>query len=246
MSIRDWFGENLDSPIFGCIVAGTLLLAALPGRTADLTRPATSIVRYDASWHPDNFWSGENPIGFGVFAPRMVAIRAQPNLTAPRSVACKLNAPSVYHPFNEARVLSDKLVFRSYTKIAEGTLWTAYTGRAENATTHAMTRLDLKPGTHVRTLAYGGEGVYLIEIHRTRYWAPPGDYSIPWPPLRFDDANYHQWLGLTCANGVRGWLFTQDVEGLPGVVTMRYYSFDKGEDLCDVATAIAQSVCKVH
>jgi hypothetical protein len=49
-----------------------------------------------------------------------------------------------------------------------------------------------------------------------------------------------------CANGVRGWLFTQDVEGLPGVVTMRYYSFDKGEDLCDVATAIAQSVCKVH
>jgi hypothetical protein len=240
--------RNSAFPFTGCAVGCGLVWLALSAAAVDAPAPTTPIVRYDASWHVGNFWSGENATGLTVLAPQLVAIRTRPDLGAAREVSCQLDAPAVYHPLNFTRAGSDNLVFRSYTKIVEGTVTAPYTGKAKNVLTHVEETLNLGPGTRVRVLAYAAGGFYDIEVNGTVYFAWEGflKRTTAWPlPGFLDDANYHQWLSLPCANGVRGWLFVNDVKSVPGIITMPYRADRRDSPACDVATAVAQSVCRV-
>ncbi len=182
--------------------AGALAVLAMAG-------PAAA---YDQSWFKGDYWGGEYPHGFTLTKNVTTPIRATADPAAARSIGCALKKGATLHPWNAKRVASMGLEFvtwshtRTYEIVSplETDLYPQPEGDAK--------RTSLKPGDQWAYLSYLGEGTFVMSLDGVTYSADQdlidasrqvGGDAIP------DD----EWMGLTCANGAKGWLLLRDVVG---------------------------------
>jgi hypothetical protein len=192
---------------------------------SELAAAAADKTGHDQSWHEDG-WSREVPIGFAVQKPVTIAIRPSSNLELSRSIACRLE-PASYHPYNFTRNEAENIVFRSFTKIVEGTVKTPFEAELYDHAADKDVRIRFKAGDRWRYLAYGGEGFYAVEVNGRRYGSHEliQHSTVNGRPMAqvlardlVDPTRYQEWVNLPCANGVRGWLFKTDIESVDGFV----------------------------
>ena len=185
---------------------------------------------YDDTWYAADFWSGEYPDGFAVTEDTTVAVRATLDRAAPRDVACALPKGAVYHPWNAARVETDGLAFKSFTRKSPYRVTKALSayltpdGGADDLT------VDFAPGDEWTFLTYLGEGAFLLEYQGAVYVGQQ-ELVENSEALGPDRPRYEEWMHLTCANGTAGWIFLPDVLGQPGITEPNILGYGEAADL---------------
>ncbi|HZP18616.1 MAG TPA: hypothetical protein VFB16_00275 [Bauldia sp.] len=186
---------------------------------------------YDQTWYRAAGWSGEYPGGFTLTADARVMIRDAPDRDAPQAIACDLKAKATYHPWNEVRVKSDHLEFLSYSKIVPFAVKTPFVADVTSDPGNNDSRLKLKKGDRWNYLVYGAEGMFVMEYRGKRYSAGQEliDNSEALDQAAADTPQ-DEWLGLTCANGTRGWILRSDVAGTEPFTSPNITEYGRAED----------------
>lgn len=182
---------------------------------------------YDDTWHTANFWGGEYPNGFGVVSDTVVTLRAVPDPDAPEVGDCTLPANAVYHPWNHARVEADDLAFRSFTLKQPYTVNDAADVTVYTEPDWGEVPLSFTGGETWSFLAYFGEGAFLMEYEGKQYI---GDQSLFEISTSDAPQAYHEWMRLTCPDGVTGWLLLDEVTTLPTIREPNITGYPEAED----------------
>ena len=179
---------------------------------------AGTALAYDNSWHKEADWSGEYPNGFTMAADVTVRIRPSLDLNAPKSVTCLLKKGATYHAWNKKRVVSDRLEFISFTKIKAYELNSDFNADVELRPSGRMTVIKFKQGDSWAYLAYLAEGSYLMSVAGKVYIGGQDliGNSTEVGSRSDDKDEYDEWLGLKCANGLRGWILFREIQDAPG------------------------------
>lgn len=186
---------------------------------------------YGGDWYRGDFWSGEYADGFSVTAPTTIAIRADTDPELPRGISCDLPVNATYHPWNSERVESDTLRFVSFTLKDEMTLEQAFSTTLGPERGDNWRDVDFKKGDRWTYLAYLGEGAFVMEYEGETYFGDQSLWEVSKSSLPDDIDDYHEWLGLTCANGEEGWLFIADIRGVETIERPRVPRYGIAIDL---------------
>jgi len=177
------------------------------------TAPALA---YDDSWYRSNGWGGEYPNGFTLTADTATEIRAEPDTATSATIACLLNKDATYHQWNQPRVEKDKLQFVTFSKIEAYRLTKNLTVDAQPNDGGNEVKLRFKKGETWEFLTYIGEGFFLMRYRGAVYQAGQDLIEASDAVAAGEEHAVDEWLQLTCANGVSGWLLFADTLNKPG------------------------------
>ncbi len=202
-------------------------LAALAVACA-LASPAVA-EGYDDTWYAADFWTGEYPDGFSVSGPVTIKIRPELSPAAEPSVDCQLADGATYHPWNAQRVESDKLVFKSFTRIDENVVNADTDATLYDHEDGTETKRTFKKGERWRYLTYLAEGMFLMEVDGKLY---EGDQGLIENSKSVVEGigQTDEWMGLTCANGATGWLLFADTVDVPGIAEPNIVTYGEAAD----------------
>ena len=221
------------------IIAITLAasMAGCPTESEHLASPAAT---YDASWYKIESWGGEYPNGFTMATDITINIRGRPDLDAPKSISCVLRKGATYHPWNDKRVISDRLEFVSFTKIETYELKASSTVELSPQSGDGNTTTEFKKGDRWSYLADLAEGNFLIKFGDKIYIAGQDLYekSIKVEaPVNSgqksisSEKSAHEWLKLKCANDTVGWIFFNEIKNAPGLTGPNIVGYGIAADL---------------
>ena len=189
---------------------------------------------YDASWYRAEGWSGEYPDGFTMAMDVTFNIRETPDLDAPKSMSCLLRKGSTYHQWNKKRVVSDRLEFISFTKIATYELKAGFTVEVSRESDGRDTTIEFKKGDRWSYLAYLAEGIFLMKFGEIVYEAGQDLFEKSTEvgaPAKSEQGMYEEWLKLKCANGAVGWIFVNEIKNAPGFSAANITAYGVASDL---------------
>jgi len=172
---------------------------------------------YDASWNKSDFWSGEYPHGFTLTEDATIKIRSTLDPKAPRDIDCALKKGATYHPWNAARVDSDGLNFLSYGRLVPYVVTKPVKVIAQTQPGDEEVNLVFKKGDEWIYRTYYAEGMFEM-TYKGKIYAADQDLmeaSKEKPGQASSDAGPDEWMKLTCANGVTGWLLFADTADQP-------------------------------
>lgn len=187
---------------------------------------------YDATWHRENFWSGEYPNGFTMAATLTTPIRTRPDPAAPKSLPCRLKRGPTYHVWNKSRVASGKLQFVSYTRIETYQLKADYKTQLSRKSDNDSIDIGFRSGDRWSLLAPLSEGMFLMETGNTMYLAGQDliDNSERLGESTDKPAVQDEWLGLRCANGTAGWILLGEIKENPAFADPNVPGYGEASD----------------
>jgi len=223
-----------------CDRASTILSIAIVMTAAATLDPAwagpvealVSPSPYDASWHRENFWSGEYPNGFTMAANLTIPIRLRLDPAAAKSLSCRLKRGATYHVWNKSRVTSDRLRFISYTRIETYQLKADYKTNLTRTSDREPIDVGFKSGDRWSLLAPLYEDMFLMEAGNTTYFASQDliDHSEKLGVSVEKHIVQDEWLGLTCANGTAGWILLGEIKDNPGFADPNIAGYGEAKD----------------
>ncbi|MGJ4949904.1 hypothetical protein [Bradyrhizobium sp. HKCCYLS20291] len=228
----------LATMLCGCVAGAQSVepkaAAASDGRAGRPVRP----VKYDPDlWYKADFWGHEWPDGFTVDRNMTLAIRATPEIGAPKSVSCALRTGATYHPWNTKRVMADRLTFVTFTRIKSYELTRDHTSDLWKEPGHERARINFSKGDRWSLIGPGSEGTFMMRLGDDVYVADQDLVEASMevgakPTVETDakDEGYHQWLKLRCANSATGWIFYEEIKDAPGVSHWDDCGFGCAED----------------
>jgi hypothetical protein len=160
---------------------------------------------YDDSFYKAEFWSGEYPPGFAVVRRHVIVTgRTAMDRGLPRNVRCALPYKAVFHLWNTRRNKESDARYFTASKIVP------MTAKEDFTFEDGSTKLEIKRGEVLEWLIYNGEGQFSVRIRGKEYAGQQemlNHVDKPDDPAFVED----QWLSLRCENGVRAWLFFDDL-----------------------------------
>jgi hypothetical protein len=189
---------------------------------------------YDASWYKATSWSGEYPNGFTMTANLSINIRERLGLDAPKSISCRLKEGWTYHQWNKKRVVSDRLEFVSFTKVAIYNVKESFTVELERQSDGGNTSIEFEKGDRWFYLFYIAEGAFLIKFGESIYIAGPDFLERSTEvesSVNSHRSTYDEWLRLKCANGTVGWIFFNEIKNAPGFSKANIVGYGIASDL---------------
>lgn len=202
------------------------------------TRVTHSQSNYETGWYKADFWSGEYPHGFTVSAATTLKIRKEPVQTAAKLIGCELPIGATFHPWNKVRIKKSNLEFVAFTRIEEMVATKNFNSTVRKGSDGKEISLSLIKGDHWRSLAYESEGISLIQYRGKNYSVDQDFWSNSMKLVAQDpslasapDSGYQEWLKLTCENGLSGWIYMSDLEGVTTIESPNIVEYDDARDL---------------
>jgi len=224
-------GETAEETVETGVTADTAANVPAP----DPNGVDTAFEGYDSSWYISYGWPGEYPPGFSITADNVTIMgRDAMALDAPVDQACPLDRNAVYQQWNQARVDSDELEFRTASKISEITFPTGGSisaiPEADESFVPQEVTLDIPENGSIGYLRYVAEGYFLMDYNGEEYQAL--EEAMP------EDAVFEQtgveddlWVRTNCTNGSRVWLTLSDALQTDGTSEWEIQGYGEASDL---------------